>query len=419
MTVPYSRTVLLAFILLPTAAQAWDPNEGANYMPRSRYQSYQQTPMYPERVSAPMARSVPAQNLAAPSYTPPKQAYVPTAPAAPAFVPPTPAPAPVYAAAPAPASAYVPPAPALTPPPPPPVQAAPAYSAPAVYGNAPYAGEGYAQPVASSAAVPGTAYEVYVPPMKPAPEPVPEYPGRFFGSAGLTYYGDTYEEPGLMETDTNYFGLVGSFGYKHQGLLTMLDASMATGEADYTSNGTGSAEGIREYEFDNRLLFGMESDYAPNQMFTYYTGLGHRYYDMKLKGVVTTTGALGYDRRISQLYIPVGMKYSYLTESGWHLRPGAEFDWLFWGNVSSRLRGTGIAGLNNVENRQKKGFGLRGEFMIGKDASATNGLGFEFGPYVRYWDVDDSDVQPIGNNLQGLEPANERTQFGVSAKMLF
>jgi len=62
-----------------------------------------------------------------------------------------------------------------------------------------------------------------------------------------------------------------------------------------------------------------------NSEWRFYTGLGTRYFDDRLKGVVTDTGALGYERRILQFHAPIGVNYT-VPLGGLFLSPTVEID---------------------------------------------------------------------------------------------
>jgi hypothetical protein len=106
------------------------------------------------------------------------------------------------------------------------------------------------------------------------------------------------------------------------------------------------------------------------------------------------------------------------TQGSWTIRKNLEADALLYGNVSSRL-GT-IPGFGNVENDQDpfSGWGARGELMLGK--VNAQGYGYEFGPFFRYWWVDDSNTEFDGvSGGTYLEPENTRLQIGATARWLF
>jgi hypothetical protein len=275
-----------------------------------------------------------------------------------------------------------------------------------------------AQPAPTIAPAPLTAQPAYQPPFAPAPSA--EAPPAVAGTQALEWYGgaqlfyDKYREPTIdLETHTAYGALTGGFDYYQGWLYTGVDARASYGQAEYES-GSGELSAIPEQEYELRWKIGYNYT-EDGRGFIPFTGLGIRYYQMDLKGEVTSLGALGYDRNIFQLYMPFGMRFDG-PFAGWNVRSQIEADLLLYGNVSSRL-GT-IGGYENANNRQSfaSGGGLRGEMMFAHREGG--GAYYEFGPFFRYWKVGDSetDSQPLGTFL---EPENDRMQVGAELRYRF
>jgi len=242
------------------------------------------------------------------------------------------------------------------------------------------------------------------------------------GSIGLEGFWDNYKEDAVdLDSEAIYGSVTGSYQsfFSPQGFFAV-DGRVSYGEDHYKSP-TGNIKGIPQWEFDTRTRLGVRIPHN-GSVIDLYSGLGARYYRDEFKGYNDTVGGttyMGYDRRILQFYLPVGITHRQTLASGWSIRQNYEADALLWGNVSSRLENTGIPGLQNVENRQDafSGFGLRAEVMFGQ--LDTQGRGFEFGPFVRYWYVDDSNLEDFGGGQQGLEPENTRLQLGAAVKYQF
>jgi len=228
-------------------------------------------------------------------------------------------------------------------------------------------------------------------------------------SLGVEGFYDAYNEPQIDVNINTYYGsITGKWIHKWNPFFTALDGRYSVGTDNYSSP-SGTFSGAVEDETDDRIRVGANlGAFAP------YLGLGVRYFVDNGKGEVTSLGAFGYDRRITQLYAPIGITYTHTTDSGWILSPNIEFDPLLYGNVNSRL-GT-VPGFYNINNTQHSGYGVRGEFMVGWN---VNKLELQCGPFVRYWNIHDSDVttDPAGN--QWIEPHNNRTQYGLAFRMLW
>ena len=378
-----------ALISLSHRAAAFDPNAGAD-----------------DTYVAP-------GHQAQPAYVTPRRyarsadiAYVPAA-----YAPVTPAPAPViaprqdiYETPPsAPAIAAVPPAQRMVPVEQPAVARQDIYEAPPVAPAPVY-------PAAPPpAAVP---YQPAYTSFAAAPQPthkVNQY------SLGVDGFWDRYREPiADLETNSAFGGLTGSWTHYYDPLwFSKVELRGDYGREDYKSI-SGSEDGITAWEYDARMLAGYDKDTGGGGHIKPYLGLDMRYYREDGKGGVTSLDKEGYDRRILQFFLPVGVTYDMPTSSGYHLVPTLEGGPLLYGNVSSRLGN--IPGNTNEVNHQHSGYEVRGDFMV--DKLNAQGQGLEFGPFIRYYHVDDSDITGTGID-RGGEPNNSRLQVGGKASVLF
>ena len=356
--------------LASTSAFAWDPNAGAD-MPTQTY--YRPVPAYKPAPVTPVYRPAP---VAAPAVAAPAPvAYIPV----PTYVP-------------------VVQTPAYVPPPPPPV----AYAVP---------------PVA-----PAPAYSDYTA-SNDEYYPSNHYRPNHF-ALGVEGFYDRYQEPGedlQVDSRTVYGSVTGEWThYYNPHLFTELDGRVSYGKEHYHSL-SGTATGIDDWEYEARFLAGPDFSDNHNGHWKPYIGLGSRYYTDLGKGVITTDSSgnnfSGYDRRIFQLYMPVGLAYEF-PALGLRWAPKIEVDPLLVGHVASRL-GT-IPGYSNAENEQHDGLGLRADLPFGM--VNEQGYGWQLGPFIRYWNVQQSNVDVIttpSGPAGGVEPHNNRVQTGVELKVLF
>lgn len=372
------RWSALALLLAPASAWSWNPYPDAGNPPPEERAIARPVPSSTVQPLG-MARMAPAPMVYTPPpmpvYAPPARAYVP---------PPAVAAAPVYT--PPPLPVYAPPpvvAPAVAP--------APAYAPPAPYGAPVAPTYGMAEaPLAASA---------------------PEQIWRL----GMEAFYDHYREPDAdVTTDAKYLALTAAYDYyaagRGKGWYTGAELRAAFGESEY--EGSGTLKSVPEQEYEARWKLGYS--YASNgAQWVPYGGLGARYYRDDLKGEVTSTGQQGYDRNILQFYLPVGVDIRSRYRD-WDITTNLEYDQLLAGWVSSRL-GT-IPGYDNMTNHQDSGYGLRASVMFAQDAG--NGMGYEFGPFIRWWDIDDSDVNEQAAGAF-LEPQNTRLQAGAALKLRF
>jgi len=378
---------LLAACAASHPALAWDPNAGADPTVTSSY-SGGNLPNY----------VVPQRYYNNPTViTPPRSAVVPAG-TTPSYA------APVAAVAPAPAAVpvYQAPAPSYQPQP---VAVAPVYT-PA--------------PVAAVEPAPMPIMRSYK-----TDKPVNQH---YIGIEGMY---DQYKEKAVgLKSDTLYGGLdAGVTHYFDPSYYGLFEFRGDYGSEDYKSE-SGKIDGINDWEFEGRALGGYDYHFAGTTAhFKSYSGLGLRYYVDSGKGKDATNGSGvvsgGYDRKITQLYLPLGVTYEFQA-GGLTFAPNAEFDELIYGHVASRL-GT-LQGYSNTVNEQNwgEGYGVRGEFAISQ--LDPNGKGWEFTPFVRYWNINDSDptyalsgINGMGQQTVGgfVEPHNSRVQAGAKLKYLF
>lgn len=240
-------------------------------------------------------------------------------------------------------------------------------------------------------------------------------------SVGIEGFHDHYFEPQTQVTDSaDYGGVTADWTHAapfhdQDRFLFGLDGEFAHGTDSYRSP-SGIADGASQDAFDGRVLTGIEFGAFPGGSFSPYIGLGVRYYVDNGKGEVTNLGFHGYDRRITQVYFPMGITYSHPFGDGWSLTPNIEFDQLIQGDVNSRLQN--IPGGYNVNNTQShNGYGLRAEMLVGKQ---LNKVTIEAGPFIRYWNFSDSNfvVTPgLPPGYGWVEPSNTRVQYGGEIKI--
>lgn len=382
---------------MPTPKVKVSRTLAGSVIPKRYYGAVPQTVRHPADIAPPAPRAV---------ATP--------VPAAPLMQLPAAAPAPAWTPPPAPAPAPLTPLPMAATPRQTPIEqpAAAEIEAPRYVPAEQFAGVAapYNPPAYATSTEPAPQLQQlpssYVPPHRTSPR------DRF--SVGIEGFYSNYEEGSIGMEESGPFGsLTGSYThYFSPRWYGALDLRGSYGYADYSSS-SGEISDITQWETENRLLAGYDFTYAGNSL-KVYSGLGTRYFSDEAKGKVSSTGALAYDRRIFQLYLPIGATYEF-SAYGIDFAPNLELDPIFWGNVSSRLGS--IPGYYDVENRQTSGLGIRAELMMRQLNSA--GSGWEFGPFLRYWDVPDSDTTTDPASNVWVEPENSRLQAGAALKYRF
>ncbi|MDM8555229.1 autotransporter domain-containing protein [Desulfococcaceae bacterium HSG7] len=238
--------------------------------------------------------------------------------------------------------------------------------------------------------------------------------------AGIESLYFKYEEPDYMQEDGALFGFVGNYTYHGTNHL-MLDANirLVFGELDYdgqTQDGTPATADTEDSIFETRGLIGFDFYLSNNFVFTPFAGIGYRYWNDDIGG------SGGYEREIRYIYAPVGVRFAQIIDDNWSYGLNLEYDLFLNGEVKSHLSDVHPA-FDDVENDQDfgDGYGIGFAIMINRKISDRFGLSFE--PYIKYWDIDKSNVSywtiydiPFAS---GIEPANETTEVGLRVYFTF
>lgn len=245
----------------------------------------------------------------------------------------------------------------------------------------------------------------------------PLFPASEFklGYEGMYMY---YDEPDVMHEKGAMLGGFGSWtGYftKHL-LMVNVEAEGVAGPLRYEggySDGTALKCDTDDYFVSACATFGMGFEFGGIGV-TPYMGIAGRYWYDKIKA----TG--GYERRIKQYYLPVGVKIISRKGDKWSMGGTLEGDLLLDGQVKSKLSQVG-SDYGDAKNDQEfmKGFGGRVSVFMEYDCG-TYALGME--PYFRYWQFDDSEKDLIlydGSNHNVIEPENKFYMSGIRMYVTF
>jgi hypothetical protein len=219
-----------------------------------------------------------------------------------------------------------------------------------------------------------------------------------------------YEEPNFAKFIGNRGGIVGAYTFpsRWNRVFFRVDGRGSYGALKY--QGSGTQDSVPDLIVETRGVAGL--DFLPGNRVSLspYLGLGYRYLYNDSRGY-TSTNAAGYQRYSNYLYAPVGVTVRFDLGNRWVLAPTVEADIFIIGKQKSQLSDANV-GFNDVTNTQKGGSGYRAYLMIEKDHLA-------FGAWTHYWDINDSDVQPIGRGRAGREPANWTRESGIEFRYRF
>jgi hypothetical protein len=221
---------------------------------------------------------------------------------------------------------------------------------------------------------------------------------------GLGAWYFDYKEPGLMEEKGPFMGVHGACVYRGplsaalQDCMIAAEARAGLGRVDYDGglmDGTPYAfDGYKDILAETRGLMGYDLGSSSVRL-TPFVGGGYRY--LKDDG---TASPYGYERIANYLYSPLGVEVLFRLNDVWRIGGTAEYD-LFWLGRQKTLWGTWIS------DDQHHGYGVRGSLKLVRQGRKTNLI---LEPYVIYWDISQSDVNPIDG---GYEPKNHSTETGV------
>ena len=252
------------------------------------------------------------------------------------------------------------------------------------------------------------------------PQPTKGYPGEPRRHEGGLYFEIShiyYDEPNIMRNKGFMWGVSGDYTYRPNNFMFKVDGRFSFGNVDYWSDGTGTAEDLRDYNFETRFSFGYDLKTASKKAsFTPFIGLGYRYLFDGESGAISSSGYYDYDRKSNYLYSPMGMETIFSLGTGWALGLAGEYD-LFWhGWQYSQFEDIDPFSFT-AKNDQANGWGARGSLRIIKNLGRVD---FALEPFFRYWDIDESDWVPLVRCPElfycdfdfGSEPANTTTEWG-------
>ncbi len=224
-----------------------------------------------------------------------------------------------------------------------------------------------------------------------------------------------YKEPGLMREYGMLYGArltietsAPSSPYLYIGELDFLRGDI-TYDGMY-DNGEPVSSPTRDMIWAARGLMGFPSGVfvGGRPTSTPFFGIGYR----SLNDVIEGRG--GYERQITYLYLPFGVKFAGEMGPSTTISTGLEADLLLAGSVKSNLSDVS-SDYPDITNNQEagSGFGLQADVSF---HYKTESFGVHFQPFVQYWKVETS--QPVyvysGTEVRKyVEPDNNSTLWGA------
>ena len=159
-----------------------------------------------------------------------------------------------------------------------------------------------------------------------------------------------------------------------------------------------------DWVFEGRFALGNDWLHR-STLHTVYAGIGYRYLNDD-----SSSDPSGYERESNYLYVPIGYQFDSSPTMGWSFGFGVEYDVFIVGMQSSHFRDIGT-----VDNRQNTGYGYRASVKL--QYKSKTGI-FVVEPFIRYWDIDDSEWEYVGG-YGCHEPPNETTEIGISLLWMY
>jgi len=174
-------------------------------------------------------------------------------------------------------------------------------------------------------------------------------------------------------------------------------------------------DNIDDYLWELRGLAGYDFSLSETStIITPYIGVGYRYLNDDMSGMTTTTGDAGYERESNYFYSPIGIEVTVNSENGWSIGGAFEYDHFWWGKQKSNMGS--VPGYYNIENDQEKGYGLRGSIKLKKKNEIID---FKIEPFIRYWNIEDSEITADPEGRLWIEPENHSIEYGLSFKFSY
>ena len=213
----------------------------------------------------------------------------------------------------------------------------------------------------------------------------------------------------FMHTKGNRLGLTGAATWAF-GNDWYVNGDIRYSYSEVNYKGTGTHGGIPDKLWEVRAIGGKDFS-LDGYLLSPYIGIGYR----NLVNELAEVGRGGYRRESEYWYLPVGLTHRFQVDSESRISSSVEYDYFLRGQQQSDLSDV-APGLNNQENHQNHGYGLRATL-------AYERKDWSVGLFYDYWKIADSEPAsltnyglPIG---QLMEPKNTTDEYGIQVKYRF
>ncbi len=251
-------------------------------------------------------------------------------------------------------------------------------------------------------------------------------PGTSRFEIGPEIFRYDYEEPDLMTLKGTMVGIDARWVWtgprvrttgQRDALLFGVHGRYAVGEADYDgqlldeANTPYQVRGIDSTSYELRLLAGYAPQLTDERHTSVWIGFGYRFKDDD-----SSFDPAGYLRESTYRYFPIIVQHQWTTGDRHRWVMQVEYDLFISGDHVTDLSSIGGPRLSKAQN---SGYGVRASLgWIGQSER------FEWivEPFVRYWDIKDSEVVRVTDGRQRFEffePANQTWEIGLGGRLIF
>ena len=206
------------------------------------------------------------------------------------------------------------------------------------------------------------------------------------------------------------------------GLFGRALVSGAAGSVDYDPLDEPVIEDLDQSSGRVELHLGYDFMLEGGASITPFAGYGARLYEDESGGRQTEGGLLGYDRKITYRYIPVGLASSIPVGGRKRLNLSAQYNHVIGGEVNN-LFSRIDAEAPDVALDFNGGHGLEASAMLSLPLGRRHAV--NVGPFIRRWKLDDSDSFTLVNpddpdeSITLMEPENRTTEIGLRLSFSF
>ena len=244
------------------------------------------------------------------------------------------------------------------------------------------------------------------------------------------YEEQTNDNPKFMALRSNQFGVNGAYTMTYKDwLFIQPEAKVNYGFSRYSNRWSPQYQAASEPTllFESRLLGGVHFHLGDSLTLSPYTGVGFRFRSED-RSLIQSEGNSNImkPKRVNQSwYVPLGLKGKYTFADTWFVTGSAEYDFYLSGK---HYHYSPNIAPSPVLLKQKTGWGVKAEFLIGKQFEKVT---ISFGPYINYWKVNKSTLARCEDSERAdrgyltrwpneyFEPKNTTKEVGLKLNFTF